>query len=544
MSTSQVSHSVLPGQNPLSLDYLHNFERVADLYPGGALSHELLEARANCLVTCRTFPRNAVSEVLGRFNREVGASQQTLANVELLKDPESVAVVTGQQLGLFGGPAFSFYKAATVIRVAQSLREQGVKAVPVFWLPSDDSDYEEVRATNWVDQEGELLRVSYPVDLGKAERMVGTVPLNEISRCQASLRSAGIGGEFGDQVLDDLEREYGPERNFRTAFASWLADLFPEHGLVLFDSLAEGYRPLVKEVFRTAIEKRSDIVDALSRQRALLESRGYEAQVWTDETETLLFWLEGETRSKIRYRDGRFQVRTSSANLSLTTDEMLARLEENPEKISSNVLLRPIVQEHLFPTVAYVAGAAEIAYHAQISAISGFWNVSPLVMPRAAFTLVDRKSQRILRQYGLQALDVIRKKRLDLSRSLLRENHAGQIIEGFERLQKDVERQVEGLQAMLEKEDRQSVDMLRLGSRKVLYQIGRVHDRFVRNQEQKNANLTRHLDYLYGQLLPGSKLQERVVNFNQFLAVDRETLPDRLISSIDPLRFTHQVFEI
>ena len=364
MKVDCLDYRGLSGQNSLFLKYLYHFDEVSSLYAPGTpapIDLEALERRVETVAKRPVrFSRERLVSLLDPLNRMLGAGEATQQNIQKLKGRDTVAVVTGQQLGLFGGPALAVYKAATAVRLSQILEAQGYSAVPVFWLPSDDSDFMEVRSTSFYDRADRLLDIRYPGSQSDG-RMVGTIDLNRISEILEQLQHQAQRAEFLDATLQTLGASYRPHQDFRQAHGQWLAGLFRDHGLVLFDSLLPGYKPELTGVFTRLLKKRPEAIRALQQRSQQLTAAGFTPQVSLEGSETLLFSYEGESRHKLVYQDGEYQSKKRKLG-SYSLDELLRRIESNPEGFGPNVLLRPIVQDHLFPTAVYVGGPSEVAY--------------------------------------------------------------------------------------------------------------------------------------------------------------------------------------
>ncbi len=530
----------LSAQSSLFLDFLYSFDKVSSFYTDAHLSLERLRQRAGRLLQSgREYPRDSLTPVLEAFNRRVGAGDKAFAQIEKLRSPQAVAVVTGQQLGLFGGPSYCVYKAATAVKVAQLLEAEGISAVAIFWLPSDDSDFEEVRSSSWLNRQGKRFEVSFPAHPGSA-RMVGRTSLQGIQSCLEELKQQGLPGQFSSSVLENLAQCYSPQSDFRLGFGRWLSGLFRKHGLVLFDALSPGYKQLIRPVFENALQRREEILASLEQRRQELIAAGHFAQVHVGQGETLMFWMDGDIRYKLRCEEGRYHARGDSGR-SFSLEDFQALIQDCPDCIGPNVLLRPIVQDHLFPTAAYVGGPGEVSYFSQVSAISGYWGIESAVFPRSALTVVDRKAQRLLKRYDLSLSDLMKSSRLEVTRQIIESGGSSRVLEEFDRLESEVERRLEALQPLIRSEDPPVADMLRGSGHKIAHQIKKVRDRFVKNHEGRNTHLSDHLDYLYSDLLPHSKPQERVLNFNQFLALEGEGLVEALLESIDPFAHSHHV---
>ncbi|RPI24184.1 MAG: bacillithiol biosynthesis cysteine-adding enzyme BshC, partial [Acidobacteria bacterium] len=450
MKAEYLDYRRIPGQNPIFLRYLYEFESVADWYPAGQPDATTLARRAHQLLRSgREYPREALVASLDRFNRLVGSGQPALENIQTLRQSSTVAVVTGQQVGLFGGPALAVHKALTAISLARQLEQDGVRAVPVFWLASDDSDYAEVAAARLLAADGELLTVAHPGPVENGNRTVGSVRLTGVEDLLEDVGARTAQGEFRRPVLENLRKTYASGRTFSEAFGALMAALFQEQGLVLYDALTARLKGTLTEAYSTAIRRRDDIIGELRKRSEQLQKTGLTPQVQVPEDETLLFLFRGDRRYKMSCLDGGYRTREGSSQ-DFSEEELLSLGRREPEALGPNVLLRPILQDHLFPTVAYVAGPAETAYFAQISAIAGFWGVEPAVFPRVGVTLIDAKVKRLFQKYRIGLEDILGGSPQETLHRLAKDSAAGELIRSFEGLHGSVETQAGQIEGRLE----------------------------------------------------------------------------------------------
>ena len=545
MKVDCLDYRTLPGQNPLFLKYLYHFDEVSSLFAPGApapLDLEALERRAEAVAKRPLrFSREHLVSLLDPFNRSVGVGEAGLINIQKLKGRDTIAVVTGQQLGLFGGPALAVYKAATAVRLSQILEDRGYSAVPVFWLPADDSDFMEVRSTSFYDQTDRLLNIRYPGSQSDG-RMVGTIALDRISENLEQLQHQAQRAEFLDSTVQTLGASYRPDQDFRQAHGQWLAGLFRDHGLVLFDSLLPGYKSELTAVFTGLLKKRSEAIQALQRRSLELAEAGFTPQVSLEDSETLLFSHEGNSRHKLVYQNGEY--RTKKRKLGYSLDELLHRIESNPEGFGPNVLLRPVLQDHLFPTVVYVGGPSEVAYFTQVSAISSLCGVEPSIFPRMGITVVDRKAQRLLKKYGLEAGDLMSADPIQAVQGLLNQGETGEVLRTFDSVQQELRSQLASLKSHVNRSDPSMAEMVVRAEQRIIYHIEKLQRRFVANYRQRDEAVGRHLDYLQNRLCPQGRLQERVVNFNQFLIQEGPTFINSVMEGGQPFCLSHQVFYV
>ncbi len=533
----------LPGQNPLFVDFAHQFERVRDFYNPPPLAEPELGQRLERARRSSGVPRQPFAAALTRYNNTLHGGTPLARNLEAFESEDCVAVVTGQQVTLFGGPSYTVFKAATAIQLAQSLRQQGVNAVPVFWLASNDSDFEEIRCTHFVGSDASLVPVAFPDDPDDSCRMAGTVPLSSVGTCLEQLRSSTQFHPFSDVVLDDLERDYRKDRSFRDAFACWISRLFSDYGLIVFDPLMEGYQDSLSRFFEIAVTGRQSIIDALVERNQEIVEAGYHPQVWVDEQESLLFLVDGSRRYKLLWDKGRYRAK-ERRELSFSSGELLQMALDDPGRLGVNVLLRPILQDYLFPTAFYVGGPSEVAYFAQLNAVADRWGLEPVILPRAGFTIVDHLDQRHLKRHHITALDVLQRSTDDLTEAILRESHQGEALQQMDSVSAELRQSLEELQQLIHASDPTVAAMLEKTRQKMLYQLDKVKSRFVANHRRVAPSLKQHLDQLLNHLRPLNKLQERVINFNHFLMDRGPGFLNEITELTDPYCFSHRLLRL
>ena len=384
----------LPWTGRLIRDYCHAFERLAP-YFAGSPSHaaswiDALESRR------RRRPDGAIADLVLRQLENRGAPAAARTAAARLRDADTVAVVTGQQAGLFGGPLFTLHKAITALRLARRLAdEHGAAAVPVFWVDAEDHDLEEIRGCHVLDGEQQRVSVSLDIDAPPDTSAAAVVLDDAIRGVLDSLRAALPPTEFTAEVLDALAASYAPGTRLVDAFARWLDRLLGDHGLVVFDASDPAAKPFVRSLFKREIGNPGRTAQLAADAGAGLTALGYHAQASPAAGAVALFRLDG-ARQAIRAIDGTF----SSGGRTLAAQALLEDIDNDPARFSPNVLLRPVVQDTLLPTVAYVAGPSELAYLGQLRGIYAAFDVPmPIIYPRASATLVDAATVRFLNRY-------------------------------------------------------------------------------------------------------------------------------------------------
>lgn len=314
--------------------------------------------------------RNALADALKTYMTVLGAGAASMQLVEKLRLPDSVVVVTGQQAGLFTGPLYTVYKAMSVIGLAKRLEAQlGRPVVPVFWVAAEDHDWDEVNHAYLLDGEDNVRRVK----LGwtpEPHQMVNDVRLSETAVREAVQAASEWlpDGPYKSDVLQSILSSSQSGLSMADWFAKILLHMLERQGLVVVNPCLPALRNLVKPVWVTALQFHEDVDASLASAYAEVESRGFRPEVVRDPSNTTVFYVENGKRYVIeRVSDNRLRVR--GLGLTKSVDEWVRLAEHQPTAFSSNVLLRPVVQDTLLPTAAYVGGPSELAYHALSRAV-------------------------------------------------------------------------------------------------------------------------------------------------------------------------------
>jgi bacillithiol biosynthesis cysteine-adding enzyme BshC len=539
MHSLSVPYTQVPKPSALLLDYLYHFERVAPYYCGPPSDPQSYKNRAG-EISLGEEKRSELAGILRRQNESFGASELTLANIARLAKPETFAVVTGQQVGLLSGPAFTLYKALTAVHLAQWLSEQGLPSVPVFWLATEDHDLDEVAQTATFDEEYNLVELRDSGKRPSARCPVGHVELTEeITQALEQLETHLPPGEPRDRLLQDLRACYQPGRRWSEAFGCFMARLFGRWGVVLLDPLDEAIHQMSVPVYEAALHKAAELRARLGERSEVLVRAGYHAQVYVGEDSTLVFASRDGDRVAVTERDGGFVLDgTQKASLA----ELQARAREQSLDLSPNVLLRPVVQDTLLPTVAYVAGPSELAYLGQAQVLySAFGRPMPVVYPRAGFTLLDRRIPRILEKYNLSVQDVWQGEE-HLTRRIAATGFSEGWSERFDACERELGQVLARLRTDVQALDPTLLDTLQNAEEKIKYQMGRLRGKVSRAALQRSELLARHTQSLLRFLAPHKNLQEREVTGVYFLGRAGYELLDRILSQIQTPTSSHQIF--
>jgi len=539
MPCTCIPYSRVPHASALFVDYLYRFDRLAPFYSGSPFDSLSYRKLADHLAGFHT-PRQQLAEILNRQNQAFGSAQPSFASISRLSQPGTFAVVTGQQVGLLSGPAFTLYKALTAVRLAQSLNEQGLPAVPVFWLATEDHDLEEVAEAATLNDDYELLALRDPGERPAPRSPVGQVRLSPgISAALDQLEQSLPAGEPREQLLQDLRACYRPGTTWGLAFGRFLARLFSRWGVVLLDPLDAQVHQLTAPVYQQALDQAAGLRERLQERSAAMMRAGYHAQAHVAEDSTLLFVEREGNRLALHQGAGEFLL-DGTQRISLA--ELKAWAEKRPLDFSSNVLLRPVTQDMILPTVAYVAGPSELAYLGQVQSIyEGFGRPMPLIFPRVAFTLLDRRTQRLMEKYHL-ALEDVWQGEEHLSQKIAAAGFAQGWAERLEQSEQDLARLLARLRQDIEALDPTLSDSLKHTQEKMAFQMERLKGKITRAALQRSELLGRHEREITRFLAPHKDLQERRVSGIYFLGRAGYGLLEHLLSQVQTASSDHQQF--
>ena len=478
--------------------------------------------------------RADVACLLAAQNQTWGAGTETLAQLERLAGGAS-AVVTGQQVGLFGGPLLTLFKAATAIRRAEDASRAGHSHVPIFWLASEDHDLAEVNHAVFPDRISTIKQGSgsddglrtlhlatpqpHALSVGKIPLGADVVPLLE--EVQSLL---GNGPAY-----DLLAACYRPEATYAEAFGRLLLRVFARHGLIVIDASSRPFHALARPVLRAAIKQAAPLRAALLERARTLEAAGYHAQVRVAESSSLLFLLDETTGARVALHLHSGEE-WKAGGRAYSTAALLDILEATPERFSPNALLRPLMQDALLPTSAYIGGPAEIAYFAQSQVLYEriLGRVTP-ILPRLSATLIEPQVAHLLERYGLEWVDVLDEPGTGAGSESLAQRLAARAmsVEGKRRLAltgEALDRELTALTTWMESVDAGLGRSARTAASKMRYQMNRMR-RLAANFERERApSLRRHAAQLRQHLHPTGHLQERVLAAAWFLQRDPEAL--------------------
>jgi bacillithiol biosynthesis cysteine-adding enzyme BshC len=540
-----INFSDIPKHQNLFLDYLYGFNNVQDFYKHNFRNKESYPQLFKSISDSKKDKQFNLSPIIkNQYSGFTSVSPKTSKNLEIIDNHKTIAIVTGQQLGLLGGPLYTIYKIITSIRLANQLNERfdDFKFVPVFWLEGDDHDFNEVRSVNIFDPENQVVSIGYKeeIDDDDAKQSVGNIIFDEsindfMSKVENLLRDT----DFKTDLLSNLKNFYKPGKSFKQSFKELLFWLFDEYGLVIFDPQDPEVKKLLKPIFNKEINDFVIHTQKLIQTSAELEEL-YHAQVKVKPVN--LFYHTDDGRYSIEPVDDIFKLRRKRKQF--TKEEILAEIENAPHRFSPNVLLRPICQDFLLPTGIYIGGPSEISYFAQVTPLYDFYNiVTPIVYPRSSVTLLEKNVSAALDKYDLSLIDIF------LGLTALKEKVIAGLSENniertFDEASNELELIFDKIKENLFAIDKTLIDASARYKEKVLSAFNELKSKSVKAQETKHETTIRQLTRLSNLLYPLENLQEREINFTYFYNKYGKELIGKIYDDISVSEFEHQVISI
>ena len=543
MKLMPVDFRKISGTTKLFSDFLYDFGKVERFYVGD-FRKDKNYLRVFKSIKERKYQREKLSSILGQQSRRFGSAEEGFKNIELLKEPDSLVIFTGQQVGLFGGPLFTIYKAISILKLAQELSFRFSRSfIPVFWLDSEDHDFEEVRSTSIIDKENQLEEIRYsPAKTPSGEPMYKVVLEEEINSCVEKLKSSLHPTEFKDEVVHALEDRYSKGQTLPNSFAKWMVRLLGKYGLVIADPGDKELKKLAIDFFLKEIENPGRSMGLVRETGKTLESSGYHQQVVKSEEMVNLFLEVKEKRSTLKWSGEAIQI--DGVNRKLSQNELRQIIEEEPERLSPNVLLLPLMRSYLFPTAAYIGGPGEISYYAQLKSVFDFFDIPmPVVYPRASVTLIEDKIKQLLQKYSLEFIDLFQDPEI-LINSILKEKFPDPLENTLEKKRNEILKILDSLEQELISSEPTLKQNLETTRGKIDYELKRLGEKLFQAYRQKDQTLKEQVYKAKKNLFPDNKLQERVLNLVPYLIKYGFEFVDFLYNKVEIEKVDHQLLKI
>lgn len=476
------------------------------------------------------------------MNQRWGAPEETLNNINLLRDEDCIAVVSGQQAGLFTGPLYTIYKALSAVKLAGCLRQRGTKAVPVFWIAAEDHDFVEVAKAEFIGRDCQLKQVEVSTDLHREGQPVGRVVLDDsINAVVDQLFELLPNSEFADDMKALVQSAWQPGRGYADSFATMMTALLGRYGLIFLDPLDAEMKKLAAPLYAEAARQAPQIATAIEERSRELEAGGYHAQVMATASSFPLFLHDeqGARRALVRVANGKYQAKDTDNEY--TIDELVQLALDEPQRFSPNVTLRAVVQDYLLPTIAYYGGAAEIAYFAQTAeAYRILERPATPILPRSSLTMIERHTGRVLERYGLTLADFFEGLE-PVTKRVVEEHLSAGTARNFAGAEEKINGELDRLKQELQSIDPTLASALETGRKKIQYQLDGLRSRFIRSQMTRDEAAHRQLQRASDQLYPNKDLQERHINITSLLARHGTYVIEWIFNAINLGSNDHQV---
>jgi bacillithiol synthase len=517
-----------PGYRSLATDYVFNFSKLAAFFAGDP-KDSAAWADAIRRTQAAERRRKDIADIIAAQQERRGAPALSREGARALGDKATVAVVTGQQAGLFGGPLYTLFKAICAIKLAERVsRDHNVRAVPVFWIESEDHDWDEVRSCTVLNEALAPCQVSLPSELMLGPAPVASVRLDDsVAAAIDELAKTLPATEFRDELTQNLREIYAPGSGMADAFGRWLEHVLGHLGLVVYDASDPDSKPLVASIFAKELATPGETGRIASRAGAGLDALGYHAQVQPSDDAPALFLLDGG-REPIRAANGRLVA----GEHSYSPAELASQAKDFPAGFSPNVLLRPIVQDAIFPTICYVAGPSELAYLGQLrGAYERFGVPMPLVQPRQTATLVDSGAFRFLTKQQI-ALEGLQPQDDAALNELVKAQIPVAIDQAFDAATRALESSMTALIGAMPTLDPTLEGAAKSTLGKMQHDLASLQGKIVQAAKRRDETLKRQFARTRALVFPGGHPQERAIGFVSFLNQYGPALVDRLMAEL------------
>ncbi len=545
MTVKSIPFGTVLSSSHLFNAYLDSFANVSPFYVFNPKDDQIWR-RMMKLVDGRDsdLPRAALSSTLVDQNQRFGADEKTIAAATDIGTANTYTVMTGQQVGLFTGPLYTIYKALTAVKLAHRLEKSlQRRVVPIFWMASDDHDFDEINHVFSCPSGNEIVKLTLSPDSPIERRSAAHIPFGSgitelIDRFADTLNES----EFKHETVSIIRECCTPENTLSHGFARLLTRLFRGTGLVLVDPTDPQLKPLMKPVFTRELRYPLRTTRSVLEAGEKLKSAGFQPQVDRDPESLNLFLCKDNRRAALMYQGG--EIRTVNTGVRYTVDAALALVGERPESFSHNVITRPIVQDSLFPALAYVGGPSEIAYFAQLKDVySQFGLPFPIVYPRSSMTIVDRRIQKVMDNYELSVEDFFGNVHHVISQRM-QDEIPDDLISTLQEARASADSYYGRLTEKVSHIDVNLRKVAESAQRKAEFELSKLEDKTLQAVKRTHKTMRQQIEKAEYQLYPRNQPQERVLNIWPFISVHGFDFMNKLLESVDDADFSHRIVSL
>ncbi len=480
----------------ITVDYLNCDNRLQKFFPVHFTEPKFRKYEGN---------RRKIVEKLVEYNEKINSPRQVIQNIESLSKPKTYAVVTGQQPGLFCGPLYTIYKAISAIVLSERLSGREHSLVPIFWNASEDHDISEVDCIT-LFKHNEPVKICGNIEPRDVAFSHIRIDRSQLKKMLTKIRNLSPNSEFKRPILKEIQDVIDRSSTIGDFFSKMITFLLGDRGLIIVEPRC--LRELMVPIFRKLIRNPTECTRILGESNSKLKKLGYSPRIHKNHKVCNFFVLsEKGKRMQVTF-DKTFKI----GEKSFSQRQLLRLLDEDPFRFSANAITRPITQDYLFPTFAYVAGPNEIAYYAQLKQVYGFFSLEmPVIFPRFGATVVESKVAKVLKKYDEEIGE------FSDPEELLKKLAKEEISDVFDSFEKDVLKGSEGITQEAEDIDKNLIGSCKLAEGKILKTIKYLEDKIASSTKRQNSIARRQIMKVHNNIFPDGNLQERRINVLEYL---------------------------
>jgi bacillithiol synthase len=514
----EIENLALPSLNQFASDYIQGKLSAEDYFHYNLTSSDLFQARYNELMT-RSFLREELADYIQNFMSKFTPAPEVLENIEALRERDSVVVIGGQQAGLLSGPLYTIHKVISIIKLAEEQEKAlGKKVIPVFWIAGEDHDLAEVNHI-YAIKDGKPEKKSYPL-YHPFKTMITDMELNAktaMSWVEGIIETYGE-SEFTNQLISRTKTMLEQGDTFVDFFAALIHEWFHKYGLLLMDAGDPKLRKLQSGYFRELIARSGKVTDAVLTQQAFMQEKGYKRMIEMEENAANLFHYDPEKQERTLLELSGSTYSGKNGDVSFTEAELLQLTENRPECLSNNVVTRPIMQEMLFPVLAFISGPGEIAYWAELKQAFELFDLKmPPIIPRLNITIIERSIATDLEELGLDIETVLTAGTKHAEQSFIESVKDASVEDLFRETKAMLEEKHKLLSSKAADIDKGLQPMLEKNRGVLMGQLDFMHDKILKSTRDKHSVVLQKYKRIETSLFPLKSPQERIWNIFYYL---------------------------
>ncbi|MCR2820820.1 bacillithiol biosynthesis cysteine-adding enzyme BshC [Lederbergia panacisoli] len=536
---------VIPATNDFASLYIEQKEPVKGFFHYDITENSVYEKRYRDLMT-KNIDRAGIARVIENYMMKFPQSEKTKQSIDKLKSEQSVVVIGGQQAGLLTGPLYTIHKIISIIKLAEEQEHKLNKpVVPIFWIAGEDHDFLEINHI-YAEAGHSLKKISFSGN-NDEKRMTSHIYYNK-DDMHHWIDTVFM--HFGEkentkELLSTLHTATMKYDSITDIFSFIVMTLFKDYGLLIIDSADPGLRLLEEPFFSNIIEQNVEITQAVLRQQEEIGNNGFKKAIEMDENAANLFYYLHNERILLDYDPVSNCFLSKKAQLQLDKENVLELLQQYPEKFSNNVVTRPLMQEWLFPTLAFIAGPGEIAYWGELKqAFDILGNKMPPIIPRMNMTFLEAAVERDINDLEL-SIDDILKNGVARNKAMFLENMADKELQSIlDNVKTFMEEQYHSIFKRLEESDRGLLPLARKNLSIHLNQINFMEHKSNISIELKHQTILDKYNRIERHLRPNGIPQERVWNIYYYLNEMGESFIQQLMAETYVFDGTHKLIKI